>query len=439
MGSKSDIQWTDATWTAIRARVKDDAREIASARKYQHLLPMVRPGAVGPHCERCSPGCENCYSETNNGRCLPHNGTGLPFTRLARDLIDIFVDENILTQPLHWKKPRRIFVCSQTDLFGEFVPYDFIDRVFDVMWKCPQHQFQVLTKRPERMVNYIRERSARQCFGWTDKQRHPMQPGYVTHYETLVMRNECGYVGDSGEDSEWVCDHPDNEERGCDNSCDVRICPIASVIDERKRLKEIGVDKDYEFDSEGFAEDSQWLELHSRPRNALPANVWFGFSAENQEQYEKRMRAFRPMRWISPYLTLFCSMEPSLGPIETRIKYWDENEGDGPNWNSLELYDFSDGGGPLHVPYLNWVIVGGESGPGSRPCNVDWIRSIVSQCQSAGVPVFVKQLGGNVVGRFDDNHGTTTGRIHLDDRKGGDPSEWPDGLDVRQFPEVSHA
>ena len=149
MGAKTEIAWTDSTWTPIRARVKEG--------------PLA--GHVGPHCERVSQGCVNCYSETNNGRCLPANGTGLPFNRQSRDKVDIFVDEKILTHPLHWKAARRIFVCSQTDLFGEWVTDEMIDRVFAVMALCPQHTFQVLTKREGRMQAWISAVHGAQRFG----------------------------------------------------------------------------------------------------------------------------------------------------------------------------------------------------------------------------------------------------------------------------------
>src|SRR6185369_5285331 len=95
--------------------------------------------------------CTLCYAETNNSRCLPANGTGLPFDRRSRDLIDPIIDEKILLQPLKWRTPKRIFVCSQTDLFGDWFTDDMIMRVFGVMRLAHWHKFQVLTKRPERM------------------------------------------------------------------------------------------------------------------------------------------------------------------------------------------------------------------------------------------------------------------------------------------------
>jgi protein gp37 len=173
----SAIEWTDATWTPIRARIKPDALQIATAKGYTSLVQVLTarngrgelrspPGKVGPHCEHCSPGCEHCYSETNGARCLPANGTGLPFDRRSRDLVDIFVDEKILEQPLHWKRPRRVFVCSQTDLFGEFVPDEMIDQCFAIMALCPDHRFQVLTKRGMGMTKYAGESTPRASVGY---------------------------------------------------------------------------------------------------------------------------------------------------------------------------------------------------------------------------------------------------------------------------------
>ena len=102
----------------------------------------------------------------------------------------------------------------------------------------------------------------------------------------------------------------------------------------------------------------------------------------------------------------------------------------------------------LESGQINWVIIGGESGPGARPCNVEWIRDLVGQCKEADVPAFVKQLGANATGSRAELHairGTTTDVVFsfdliavwdLADKKGGDPSEWPEDLRVREFPEV---
>ena len=149
MGDKTKIEWTDASWTPIRARYWEIQNDGSGKER------------VGWHCEHVSEGCRNCYAEGMNLRL----GTGLDFKpgNLYREEkvgysngdVKLFLDEKLLIQPLHWKRPRRIFVCSMTDLFASFVPDEMIDRMFAVMALCPQHTFQILTKRPERMRQYI--------------------------------------------------------------------------------------------------------------------------------------------------------------------------------------------------------------------------------------------------------------------------------------------
>ena len=132
MSDHSKIEWTDASWNPIRAR-------------------NLKTGKVGWHCEHVTTGCEFCYAEAMNKRL----GTGLPFKPGHRQDIEIFLDEEMLLPPLRWKRPRMIFVCSMTDLFASFVKDEWIDKLFAVMALCPQHTFQVLTKRPERMREYV--------------------------------------------------------------------------------------------------------------------------------------------------------------------------------------------------------------------------------------------------------------------------------------------
>jgi len=134
MADRSKIEWTDATWNPLRA--------------HRAVGDTIR---TGWHCEHVSPGCANCYAEAMNRRL----GTGLPFKPGHREDIRLALDHRMLTQPLRWKKPRMIFVCSMTDLFAEFVEDEWIDKMFAVMALCPQHTFQVLTKRPDRMRKYV--------------------------------------------------------------------------------------------------------------------------------------------------------------------------------------------------------------------------------------------------------------------------------------------
>jgi protein gp37 len=293
VAAKTEISWTDATWTPLRARVKADAANIARAKGYASLIQIAEKmaGHVGPHCEHVSDGCKNCYSGTNNGRCLPANGTGLPFDRRARDLVDPFVDEKILVQPLHWRAPKKIFVCSQTDLFGEWASDEDIDRVFAVMALCRQHTFQILTKRPARMSRYL------------------------------------------------------------------------SGPDARRRIQDILAPTGNRTSDEAAKLFDNW------PLR----NVWLGVSTENQQTADERI----PLLLKTPAAIRFVSYEPALGPV------------------AFEPYICRDhrDGTPHEVARLDWIIAGGESGPGAQPANPEWFRSVRDQCAAAGVAFFMKQWG----------------------------------------------
>lgn len=160
-----------------------------------------------------------------------------------------------------------------------------------------------------------------------------------------------------------------------------------------------------------------WLLLTKRPENVRrmapfwpgwPPNVRVGVSVENQDYLRRAAVLFEsgaPHPWIS--------YEPALGPLDLFL------------------------GNTLMLP-LEWVIVGGESGPGARPFDIAWGRSVVKQCRAAGVAVFVKQVGAMPV-----DPGVTCPTVmecpcglHFGfrDRKGGDMSEWPEDLRVREFP-----
>ncbi len=137
----SEIAWTDKTWNPV----------------------------VG--CTKVSAGCVNCYAERMACRlaCMGQrkyqlvlDGTGIVLPgdpnsdRYTHWNTEVFCDESALKIPLHWRKPRMIFVCSMGDLFHESVPFEFIAEVWKVMAFCPQHTFQILTKRPERKVEFLK-------------------------------------------------------------------------------------------------------------------------------------------------------------------------------------------------------------------------------------------------------------------------------------------
>ncbi|MGH8678716.1 MAG: DUF5131 family protein [Burkholderiales bacterium] len=317
MGSKTSIEWTKgadgtagATWTAIRARYMEIQNDGRGKER------------IGWHCEHASDGCRYCYAEGINRRL----GTGLDFKpenlhreeRVGRNNGDsvLFLDDRTLRAPLKWKKPRFIFVCSMTDLFADFVSDEWIDKKMAVMAQCPQHVFQILTKRSNRARDYMRK----------------------------------------------LADEP--ERLGC------HVDPK-----DRKTVTKV---------------------LHQVP---LP-NVWMGVSCEDQKNADARV----PDLLATPAAVRFLSVEPMLG------------------WVSLAQY----------LEYLDWIIIGGESGLKARPFHLSWAKSLVEQCQAADVAVFVKQLGSKA---WDDiSYQGSTHAFPTRDRKGGDLTEWPEVLKVREMP-----
>lgn len=213
--AQSRIEWTESTWNPLTG------------------------------CTKISPGCKHCYAERMAKRLQamgqPNYINGFKLT----------MHEHVLEKPLEWKAPQFIFVNSMSDLFHKDVPLDFIKRVFEVMKRANWHQFQVLTKRSERL-----------------------------------------------------------------------------------------------------AELSQYLEWAD--------NIWMGVSVENKD-YVYRINDLRR----TGAKIKFLSVEPLLGPMPK-----------------------------MNLKGINWVIVGGESGPGARPLEREWVVGVRDQCQKAKVPFFFKQWGG---------------------------------------------
>lgn len=215
MATNSSIEWTEATWNPVTG------------------------------CDKVSPGCAHCYAERMARRL---HGMGQPNYRNGFDLT---LQPQMLEVPLRWKKPRRIFVNSMSDLFHPDVPLDFIQQVFDVMRRAHWHEFQILTKRSERLAE------------------------------------------------------------------------LDSVLD--------------------------W-----------PANVWMGVSVENTRFLHRIPHLAGTAAQVK-----FLSLEPLLGPLPG-----------------------------LCLDGIDWVIVGGESGPRARPMKSEWVAEIRDACDRQNVPFFFKQWGG---------------------------------------------
>lgn len=155
-------------------------------------------------------------------------------------------------------------------------------------------------------------------------------------------------------------------------------------------------------------------------------NVWLGVSIENQHFADERI----PLLLQTPAAVRFISAEPLLGPVNVEPWLGYRCRRCKSLQTSCECTFGSDAAADrANFRGLDWVIVGGESGPGARMFNVAWARSIIQQCKSAGVACFVKQLGAYVLACDGDS-----GNWNLRDKKGGDPQEWPEDLRIREFP-----
>lgn len=310
MGQTTKIQWTEATWNPVRG------------------------------CSRVSPGCVNCYAETLAARLSaygtkpdsPFRGFVTKVNGHASWTGKVELVEKHLYDPLKWRTPRMIFVNSMSDMFHEELSDEVIDQIFAVMALCPQHTFQVLTKRPDRMLRWF-----------SDLKPFPKE----VFMDTKV--------------SDFISPHCERIEGHVGRLIrpDISSCALAA-----------------------------W---------PLP-NVWLGVSVEDRA-HKDRIDLLRE----TPAAIRFLSIEPLLEDI-----------------------------GELDLRGVHWVIVGGESGPNARPFYLGWAESVVHQCKSNGVSCFIKQLGSNPMDGPDDPWS-------LRDKKGGDPSEWPVELRVREMPAIQNS
>lgn len=215
----------------------------------------------------------------------------------------------------------------------------------------------------------------------------------------------------------------------------------AQLLDEGDRWSRFG-------DAVGPLIGNQGYERAGECPWPLP-NVHLGVSVENQQTADERI----PLLLQTPAAVRFVSAEPLLGPVDlTSLPIAPDallpeyGTTHGFRFNALHRDEDTFMHSSKH--HLDWVIVGGESGPGARACDVAWIRSIKGQCLAADVPVFIKQLGsrpfvveGSQAAQEWSASGASAvmddcGLIHTKDKKGGDVSEWPEDLRVREFQRV---
>lgn len=267
MADKTEIEWTDATWNPVTG------------------------------CAKVSQGCKHCYAEREWPRM-----TKLVPAYAGRDFTDVRTHGDRLDQPIRWARRRMIFVNSMSDLFHPAVPDDFIDSVFGVMWACLYgsneqngHIFQVLTKRADRMRDYLK----------SDRRE-------------AWARSAVHHGGGIDPDGIW------DQVMGFDGP---------------------------------------------HPR------IWLGVSVEDQAAADKRI----PLLLDTPAAVRWISAEPLLGPVSIFSEITGEllhSSGD----------DFNPG-------CIDWIVVGGESGPKARPMHPEWALWLRDQCAAASVPFLFKQWG----------------------------------------------
>lgn len=283
MSDGSSIEWTDATWNPLLG------------------------------CSKVSPGCDGCYAistarirESNPNPKISTAYDGIVH-RDPAGLLDWTGQVNLLParlmQPLRWQKPRRIFVNSQSDLFHDQVPDDFIIQVLAVIGLARRHTFQLLTKRHGRM---------RSLLG---------RPGLSVAVQAAMQY----LLAQAG-------------------------TPVPRGTKRMLRT-----------------DAGAWMPYTTWP---LP-NLWLGVSVENQQWADTRI----PALLQTPAAVRWLSCEPLLGPVDVAM-YLDANRG-------VESLGKA----------IDWVVVGGESGPNARPMHPHWARWLLGQCENANVPFLFKQWG----------------------------------------------
>lgn len=346
------IEWTDETWNPVRG------------------------------CSRVSPGCDNCYAKDVayrfKGKGLAYEGLATlrknktDWTGIVREVPDK------LDKPLRWREPRMVFVNSQSDLFHEGFDFEYIAAVFGVMAAAPQHTFQILTKRADRLPKFA---------AWMENEHMHANGGrgMPEVFRALVAAQK-------------YCDH--------------------KVLRDTDRIVQ-----------------QEW------PLR----NVWLGVSVESRKYLPRldRLLDTRAEKHIVSFEPLLEDIGDLTPWLHESTCYRQTDASDSAECTCTEPRE----------ERLDWGIVGGESGGPKvvRPYDLAWGENIIRQFKAAGVPVFHKQAGSKPFVLVDEPEVRVTGDVRwaamqTDGRirkglqyehpKGGDPSEWPKSLRVRQFPKV---
>lgn len=307
MADGSLIEWTEATWNIITG------------------------------CSVKSPGCTNCYAMRLAGTRLQHHPSREGLTTMTKAgpvwTGETRFNEQWLDQPLRWKRPRQIFVCAHGDLFHESVPDEWIDRVFAVMALCPQHTFQVLTKRSDRMRKYLSDPEMHVRVALTDVNRKYQAHSVETMYRAMPLPNV--WLGVSAED----------QERADERIPDLLATPAAvRWVSAEPLLGPI---------------DFRWIAEPDDDKDGVIDSL-LGCNWIDGMGWGKKFQPVRPGHQDRVMTRRVCSPEVDI----------------------------------LARRKLDSIVVGGESGPRARdwPGFADAARSIRDQCGEAGVSFFMKQM-----------------------------------------------
>lgn len=439
----SDIEWTNETWNCIVGCSPAKGSEkagcwacYAQSEVHRFKQHYDRPGVIRLN-----------VTNRNALTFLPTDPiTGKSLGKGAKWTGEVWLLPHALIRPLRVRKPTKWFVNSISDLAHESIcasegGRQFIAAMIGVMVVTPQHIYQCLTKR---------EVGLRDLLAWIAEQAE--EHGLTEAEFCVLAANDM--LRESGDEDlfDAADDLMDRWLWGSQGDYGFEASDEGDAADIRRRIAK--AKRNYADD----IDDEEW------PRK----NIWLGVSVEDQRAADERI----PVLLELPAAVRFLSCEPLLGPLD--LTDWIERvdhcsscgesgvsvtmHSDGADecgschaqnccvttWGTKQADDLRSGkryedGGPREDddgPQIHWAIVGGESGPKARSCEVRWIRSIVEQCRAAGVSAFVKQLGARPV--FANESGVEDVAVKLAglDAKGGNWDKWPGDLRVREFPEV---
>lgn len=356
-------------------------------------------------CDRVSPGCDNCYALTMAKRLkgmgqAKYQRDGDP--RTSGPGFGVSVHPDTLDEPLRWRKPRRVFVNSMSDLFHARVPREFLARVFAVMAATPQHTYQILTKRPERAARILNER----CTHGHPNSEHfraAMEWAATPHSETYVPGLKSGIYHRVGWPlpNVWIGTSVENQK-----CADLR---IPALIDIPAAVRFLSCEPLL-----GPLDLTKWMPPVSPVSPSEAPLKWSEWAWPDwvPTEVRKRIEEFwsadqgrSPRDWMRD---MHQQGAPAFGTV---VRLRDGFGSEAPwttgrfvhAWNnigrlvrddgSFAYTSFHHGQERRRQQPIGWVIAGGESGPGARPMAPQWATSLRDQCTAAGVPFFFKQWG----------------------------------------------